>query len=410
MKCFYRISVCVLAAALAVIVGVNWYLGHGLRTDSGRPWRVEINRLVLQLEQNGSADLSGCQYVTKITAYREDPEGFYSTDSENLMLKVNGEVYRFDYVPTRSANTRLIAAANVGLGCMAVLVLAVLAYIRRQILRPFETLTEVPFELSKGNLTVPVKESRNRFFGRFVWGVDLLREKMEQQKQRELELQKEKKTLLMSLSHDIKTPLSAIKLYASALSRGLYADTDRQLEIAQSINRNADEIEGYVAQILRASNEDFLRLQVEMGEFYLSELLDSVCGYYAEKLALIQTSFSVSPYANCLLRGDLDRGVEVVQNMMENAIKYGDGRQIVLEIDREDGCVLISVRNSGCTLPEGELAYIFDSFWRGSNAQKHKGSGLGLYICRQLMHKMGGEIFARIKDGEMAVTAVFAKA
>ena len=70
---------------------------------------------------------------------------------------------------------------------------------------------------------------------------------------------------------------------------------------------------------------------------------------------------------------------------------------------------MISVKNSGCTLSEPELPHIFDSFWRGSNADKIGGSGLGLYICRQLMHKMDGEIFAEADKGFMTVTAVFQK-
>ena len=105
---------------------------------------------------------------------------------------------------------------------MAVLVIAVILYIKFRILAPIERLTDVPYELSKGILTAPVKETKNHFFGRFIWGVDMLRENIEQQKKRELDLQKDNKILLLSLSHDIKTPLSAIKLYAKALSKGLY--------------------------------------------------------------------------------------------------------------------------------------------------------------------------------------------
>lgn len=56
------------------------------------------------------------------------------------------------------------------------------------------------------------------------------------------------------------------------------------------------------------------------------------------------------------------------------------------------------------------MFHVFESFWRGANAGEQKGSGLGLYIARQLMLKMGGEIFAEIVDGEMCVTAVFVKA
>jgi signal transduction histidine kinase len=233
---------------------------------------------------------------------------------------------------------------------------------------------------------------------------------MEQQKKRELALQKEKKTLLLSLSHDIKTPLSAIKLYAKALSRGLYTDKEKQQQIIGSIDAKADEIEGFVSQIIQASNEDFLSLEVNMGEFYLTELMTPIQGYYREKLSLVKIDFKVGAYTNCLVRGDLDRSIEVLQNVMENAIKYGDGVKIQLEVSEEDGCTLITVRNSGCALPQTELPHVFDSFWRGSNADRQPGSGLGLYICRQIMHKMNGEIFAQIEGGDMAVTAVFSKA
>lgn len=99
-----------------------------------------------------------------------------------------------------------------------------------------------------------------------------------------------------------------------------------------------------------------------------------------------------------------------MQNIIENAVKYGDGRQIKISFSEEENCILISVKNSGCTLSENELPHIFESFWRGSNADKIGGSGLGLYICRQLMHKMNGEIFAKTDNEFMSVTAVFQKA
>lgn len=128
------------------------------------------------------------------------------------------------------------------------------------------------------------------------------------------------------------------------------------------------------------------------------------------KFSLIKTEFVLGDYSDCLLSGDLNRGIEVMQNMIENAIKYGDGRSIFVEVTEEEDCNLVVVRNSGCTLSDTELPHIFESFWRGANAAGSKGSGLGLYICRQLMNKMGGEIFAERCDGFMTVTLVFNKA
>lgn len=407
MKAFNRISVIVSVLIIAVFAAANMLLLTD-NSESGRPYLVEISRLVREIENNNIADISECEFVTNITEYGEN---FYNSDSNYVIREVNDKLYRFDYtIDSNKEKSETVFVVNVILGIMSAAIIAVMLYVRFKILSPFEKLTDIPYELSKGNLTTPVKETKNRFFGRFIWGVDMLRENMEQQKERELNLQREKKMLLLSLSHDIKTPLSAIKLYSKALSKGLYTNTEKQSEIAENINTKADEIEGYVSEIITASREDFLSFEVDMGEFYLSELVNRIRIYYIEKLSLIKTDFTVGEYIDCLISGDLDRSVEVVQNIMENSIKYGDGKEISIGFSEEDGCILVAVKNSGCTLPDTDLPHIFESFWRGANAENQKGSGLGLYICRQLMHKMNGEVFAQIKDGDMCVTAVFGKA
>ena len=71
---------------------------------------------------------------------------------------------------------------------------------------------------------------------------------------------------------------------------------------------------------------------------------------------------------------------------------------------------LITVRNSGCSLKQEELINLFDSFYRGSNVGSADGSGLGLYISRQLMQKMDGEVFAEIKEDDFCATVVVRKA
>lgn len=407
MKAFHKLFAVMTAAIAILFAAANIILMADKTGSGGRPYRVEIRRLARQIKTDGYADVSDCEYVTGIEKYNEN---FFDADSDYAIREINGELYRFDYRTDKSSDrTQLIITVNVILGVMAVLIIFVMIYVKSAILAPFERLTDVPYELSKGNLTVPVKETKSRYFGRFVWGVNMLREHIEQQKERELQLQRDKKMLLLSLSHDIKTPLSAIKLYAKALSDGLYENREKQLETAGSINTKADEIESYVSQIITASKEDFLSFDVNMGEFYLSMLVNRIKEYYTEKLFLIGTDFSVSDYTDCILNGDFDRSVEVVQNVMENAVKYGDGNHIALHFSEEDECALITVCNSGCTLADTDLPHIFDSFWRGANAENTAGSGLGLYISRRLMRKMNGEIFAEIRDCSMRVTMVFTK-
>lgn len=409
MRAFGKMICAVSLCFIMFFISVNLILRYWNLPENGRPYRVEINRLALAIEENGpeNVNLSQYHYVYHVEPFGEH---FYDSDSDYSIREIGGTLYRFDYAVNDSATSRqVMVAVNVILLMLTIVVFAILFYIRAKILRPFERLSGVPYELSKGNLTIPVKENKSRFFGRFLWGIDLLRENMEQQKERELELQKEKKTLLLSLSHDIKTPLSAIKLYAKALSKNLYPEVEKQQEVADKINEKADEIEGYVSQIISASREDFLSLTVDNSEFYLSDLIESIVSFYAEKLQLLKTEFSTGEYHNCLLFGDFDRSVEVLQNIMENALKYGDGKKVELLFPDDDEGVLISVRNSGCTLEKSDLPHIFESFWRGANAENIRGSGLGLYICRQLMHKMNGEIFAEIDGTFITITAVFGR-
>lgn len=409
MKRYDKMMAGVIAIIILIVISVNDILHILTGSGQGRPWLVEVERIVFIMEADGieAIDLSGYDYITKIERCEDD---FYNTASDYCIREVNGDLYRFDYsmqiFPDRK---RMLLVVNLALTAMAILILLILLLIRYQILDPFTELTNVPYELAKGNLTVPLKEHKSRFFGKFVWGINLLRERMEEQKQRELQLQRDRKTLLLSLSHDIKTPLSAIKLYAKALKKGLYSQEEIQLTIAEAIAGKADEIEGFVSEIVQASREDFLNIEVKPGECYLSEIIRRIHHYYEEKLTMRKTEFILGEYMDCFLKADIDRSVEVFQNIMENAIKYGDGKQIRICVSEEEDCILVAVENSGCSLSESELPHVFESFWRGSNVKKQSGSGLGLYICRQIMHKMGGEIYAEVKAAYMTVTVVFEK-
>lgn len=398
---------------ILIFVITNFYLLKTQTDQRGKPWQIEIHRITQQIKQDGidSVSLDNCTYVKNIRQFSGDDAFFENTADNSCIQKIGDKIYRFDcQFSSDFFLANILFRINLILAVLSFLILGLLLFIRQKILKPFAILCNVPYELSRGNLTMPLLENKSRFFGRFIWGLDLLREHLEQQKQKELDLQRDKKTLVLSISHDIKTPLSAIKLYAKALSRGLYKDTAQQARIAKNIDIKADEISEFVTQIIAASSEDFLNLEVNNGEFYLSSLIRSVSDYYKEKLDLIKIPFSIGTYTDCLVKGDTDRGIEVLQNILENAVKYGDGHKIELGFSEEEDCLLITITNSGCTLPDSELPHVFDSFWRGSNTGNKEGSGLGLYICRQLMHRMDGEIFAEIKDGCMHVTVVFMKA
>ena len=399
MRVYRRLSIIAVSIFIILAAILNIVLFRSVSSSNGS-YRVEAKRLSDEIEETGGYDLAKYSHITAVYS----GENLYQCDEQYLIIEAAGKLYRVEYIITDSL--RLFLIMNLILLCVFILILGLLLYIRYKIIVPFGRLRDVPKELAKGNLAVPIPEEKSRFFGNFTWGVNLLREKIEDDRRRELAMQRDKKLLLLSLSHDIKTPLSAIKLNAKALEKGIYSDEEKCRAAAASINSRADEIEHFVSEITKAASEDFMSFEVVPGEVFLSEIITKIYARYSAQLESSGTNFSIQKYNDCILSCDAGRLEECLQNLIENAIKYGDGRQIDLGFQVVDNCELITVTNTGCTLEEKELTQIFGSFHRGSNSEKVQGNGLGLYICKRLMTLMGGEVYAEINGECFSVTLV----
>lgn len=406
MSRYKRFAYLIFIIEIILLLSCNGLYLYQNKSNSGRMYRVEAGRVAIELQENAPEEIDLTKYDTILAVREFDSEEVCNNDY--VVEKVGGKLYRIEY--RMNQNFNMFIYMNVAIVIMIALTVIILVYVEKKVLKPFQDMSHLSYELAKGNLSAPIKEEKSKLFGRFLWGMDMLREKLEENKEKELEFQKDKKTLVLSLSHDIKTPLSAIELYSKALSSDLYETQDKKDEVLEGITRNVKEIKRYVDEIVTASREDFLNLEVVSGEFYLLEIISATESYYRDKLSVIHTELEVEKFADCLLKGDKNRFIETLQNIMENAIKYGDGKKIKLYGEDEEDCKLIHIENTGCSLKEEELQNIFDSFYRGSNSQAVRGNGLGLYICKNLMKKMDGDVFAQILDKNFRVTIVARKA
>lgn len=423
MRKYDRILAVTVCLYLLLALGTGQIL-YRMQEHRDREFRVEINRLYHTISTGTrpeEVELSGFRDVYRIdslllaeAADREKSEVFYSDESNgSSVIKpwyTDGSLkgyLRFSYREENMSLGGVMVTVQAGLALMAAFVVGILLYLKYRVIRPFNRVSELPYELAKGHLKGEVKQEKNRYFGDFLWGIGQLKDTLEVTKKRRLELEKEKKKMLLSLSHDMKTPLGTIRLYGKALEQGLYDTEEKKCHAARQICAKAEEIEGYVAEIIRSSKEDILDIRVEMGEFYLEELVKRVADTYVEKCAVRMMELQIGRYENRLVRGDIDRVLEVFDNVMENAFKYGDGRRIEISFYEEDFCQLIRIFNTGEAVSENDFNHIFESFFRGTNSLGQQGSGLGLYICREIMRKMDGEVFAeREKDG-MGIVLVF---
>ena len=415
MKKCKLIILLITALYIAMAAGMFITMNH-VEDKMNNDYRVEISRLIRKIINNGlpngdfgAIDLSpyiGINNIYKVTYISTDADedsinSFYSVKNQYQMEIVPvmlGErltgYLRFDYKKDIDTTSYLIVS-QIFLMMIYIISFSLLLYINQRILKPFHQLSNIPYEMSRGNLNDVMKESKNRYFGRFVWGIGMLKDTLDSHKNRELKMAKDKKMILLSISHDIKTPLNAINLYAKALEQEVYTTQEEKTEAVIKIQEKTAEINEFVNQIIKSSTEDVVSIEVKDAEYYLADLVSKVNAGYSDKCKIHKMDFEIGGFENHLLKGDIDRMYEAIGNLIENAFKYGDGKRLAITFSEEDYCVLIHIYNSGTPVSDDELSHLFESFYRGSNTQGKAGNGLGLYICNEIMKKMNGDIYAK---------------
>lgn len=304
--------------------------------------------------------------------------------------------YRFEY-PIKRIPSSLFWIMNSAFLLMILILLSVFLYIKKQILYPFHQMEDMADALKNRDFTYELPQQKDRFFGRFIWAIDIMKEELRHHEEKEVQLMKEKKIMIASLSHDIKTPLSNIRLYTDALGEQLYTDD----QIKERIYENCNKIDQYVKEIMNTSNEDLFDFSVVMKEVYLHDVLD-IFDREKERVELALVSYHQDPCKDGLIYTDIHRLREVVHNIIDNALKYGDGKWIHVSFYEEDHHHIINITNSGNSIDHQDINVLFQSFYRGNNAQHQKGNGLGLYICKQLMKQMDGDIFITQQEGSVS--------
>lgn len=279
-----------------------------------------------------------------------------------------------------------------GLAAMAIFILLLLplpfllhtCLLNRRILKPFREMNDFARHIAAGNLDFPLPMDKSHVFGAFTESFDLMREQLREARQKEAEANRSKKELTASLSHDIKTPVASIKL-TSELMLVTESDSGRRQKL-QTIYQKSEQIDSLINNMLQASLEELGELKVQPAEETSQKLREVILEADYES--------RVEPFQipGCILYMDIFRMEQVVGNLINNAYKYAGTAIIVdAEVTAED--LRLEFKDYGKGVPKEELPYVFNKFYRGNQSGKTaEGSGLGLYIARNLMEKMGGGI------------------
>ena len=198
-------------------------------------------------------------------------------------------------------------------------------------------------------------------------------------------------------AHELRNPVTVVKGTADLLSRAVPDGTldERQRRLLRNITQAADRLVALTDDLLDISRIQVDQLQLQPEHVDLRQLVNDVASRYREQLAERHRLELDLPAAPCPIVADASRLEQVLVNLLANAVKYSpDGGAIAVALRHEDAGALILVRDKGIGLPPGAAETIFTPFDRGANARGIPGMGLGLSICRSIVERHGGRIWA----------------
>ena len=216
----------------------------------------------------------------------------------------------------------------------------------------------------------------------------------------EQRLEEEKTDLVATISHELRTPMAAVYGAAETLLRRDDLDPERRRELLAMIGAQATRLTGIVESVLLTSRLDRDLVAVDREPVDVAELARATVQAMRPQLPpSLELDLEVGP-EEVRAAGDADRIQQVLVNLLDNAVKYGEGSPVTVRVRPVNGLVCLSVQDSGPGLAPAEQARIFDKFYRGGpQLTRGGGTGLGLYISRELVRRMGGRLDVRSQAG-----------
>ena len=273
--------------------------------------------------------------------------------------------------------------------------------------KPVKELQKFSVEIAKGNLDEPLPIRKDNLFGSFVEAFDQMREELRDSRKREVKAEIARKEMVTDLSHDIKTPISVIKVACEVLEAKAgkklsesenneeeKKDIEYTLEKVSTISQKADLISSLMTNVMHSTLDDIDKISVNPVE------TDS---------RIIKDFFdNLKNYGNIIMENEVPAGIvymdrlrmeQVIDNVVGNSHKYA-GTDIRVSFsetsalssdgENKEDFIRITIKDSGKGVKEDELPLISQKYFRGSNSKETSGYGLGMYLVKRYMELQFG--------------------
>lgn len=337
--------------------------------------------------------------------------GFSQSQARHLSKQSESENAVYDIALTESNNSQAriqLMTKDLFFSAFIILIFTALAvglWIYRSIATPLVKLKKATKNIKEGNLDFVLEVEGNDEFSELCQDFEEMRRRLRESTEEKILMDKENKELISNISHDLKTPITAVKGYVEGIMDGV-ADTPEKMDrYVRTIYNKTNEMDHLINELTFYSKIDTNRIPYTFSKLNVEDYF-SDC---AEEVSLeLETKGIELVYANyvedhVLVIADGEQIRRVIHNIIGNAIKYMDKARGIIQIRIKDvgDFIQVEIEDNGKGIASKDLTYIFDRFYRTdvSRNSSKGGSGIGLSIVKKIMEDHGGKVWATSREG-----------
>ena len=278
-------------------------------------------------------------------------------------------------------------------------------WIYRSVATPLVKLRKATQNIKEGNLDFVLEVDGTDEFAELCRDFEEMRRRLKESAEEKVLLDKENKELISNISHDLKTPITAVKGYVEGIMDGVADTPEKMNRYVRTIYNKTNEMDHLINELTFYSKIDTNRIPYTFSKLNVDDYF-SDC---AEEVGLeLETRGIQLYYANyvekdVLVIADGEQIRRVIHNIISNAIKYMDKPKGVIQIRVKDvgDFIQVEIEDNGKGIASKDLTYIFDRFYRTdvSRNSSKGGSGIGLSIVRKILEDHGGKVWATSREG-----------
>ncbi len=363
-------------------------------------------KLLTDLPDHGSADSATDVSIYMDEETEEDVQyllkqmDFLYDGMEGSVFIVSGSSGLIPEVKTLVAR---ILLAGVVILLFAAMILVVWVY--QSILKPLSQLQKATNEIKNGNLDFTMEIDSDDEIGRLCQDFEEMRIRLKESTEEKMQYDDESKALIRNISHDLKTPVTAIKGYAEGIMDGVASSPEKLEKYIRTIYNKANDMDRLVDELTFYSKIDTNRIPYTFSRINVASYFRDCVEEVGLELDTNNVELGYFNYVDedVMVIADAEQMKRVINNIISNSVKYLDKKKRLINIRIKDvgDFIEVEIEDNGSGIPARDLPNIFDRFYRtdASRNSSKGGSGIGLSIVRKIIEDHGGKIWATSKVG-----------